>query len=144
LRQRAKPGAVGTHNNEEERERNMKRDSFVDFFQVPTHQQGMHKRLENWARAQFSGGGSSASPMFRLYRTPDHWQRQPGIPVDHHDAAKIAKGVADLPEKHRHALQWNYVYGGSPMKARKEIGCTMEGLMSYINDGRQILMNRKV
>lgn len=122
----------------------MRRDKFIDFFYVATGQQEIHKRLENWARSCFSGGGSSASPMFRLYRTPEHWERKPSIPVDQQDANKIAKGVLDLPEKHRLAIQWNYVYGGSPTKARQEIGCTLDGLMSLITDGRQMLINRRV
>lgn len=122
----------------------MKREAFVDFFAVEPHQRGMHKRLENWAQWCFSRGGNSASPMFRLYRTAEHWSRETGIPVDVHDAAKVAKGVAMLPEPHREALQWNYVTGGSPTKARKKLGVTGEGLMRLIRDGRQMMINRGV
>jgi DNA-directed RNA polymerase specialized sigma24 family protein len=122
----------------------MKRDSFVDFFVVEPHQTAIHKRLENWAQWCYSSGGSSASPMFRLYRTADHWERQSSIPVDSHDATKIAKGIAALPEPHREALQWNYVYGGSPMKARQRLGVTAQGLLLLIRDGRQMLINREI
>jgi DNA-directed RNA polymerase specialized sigma24 family protein len=122
----------------------MKRDDFVDFFAVEAHQTAIHKRLENWAQWCFSRGGSSASPMFRLYQTPDHWSREVGIPVDYQDAAKIAKGVAMLPQMHREALQWNYVTGGSPSKARRQLGVTSDGLMKLIRDGRQMLLNRGV
>jgi DNA-directed RNA polymerase specialized sigma24 family protein len=122
----------------------MRRDKFIDFFYVAANQQEMHKRLENWAQACFSGGGSSASPMFRLYR-PDNFERAaPSIPVDTHDAAKIAKGVAMLPEPHRHALSWNYIEGGSPGKARRKLGVTIDGLMLLISDGRTMLINRRV
>jgi hypothetical protein len=121
----------------------MKRDGFVDFFFVPTHQQEMHKRLENWARSCYSSGGSSASPMFRLYR-PDNYERTASIPVDALDAAKVGKGVSFLPESHRMAIHWNYLQGGSPTKARQRIGCTLEGLMLYIQDGRTMLINRRV
>lgn len=122
----------------------MRRDRFIDFFYVAPHQQEIHKRLENWAQNCYSGGGSSASPMFRLYR-PDNWERgEAQIPVDHHDAAKIAKGVAALPIQHRQAIQWNYIEGGSPAKARRKLGVTLEGLMSLISDGRQMLINRQV
>jgi hypothetical protein len=106
----------------------MKRDDFVDFFAVEPHQLAMHKRLENWAQWCFSGGGGCASPMFRLYRTPEHYSRETAIPVDFGDAAKIAKGVAALPEPHRESLQWNYITGGSPTKARKKLGVTAAGL----------------
>lgn len=121
-----------------------KRDGFIDFFYIPPSQQEMHKRLENWARSCFSSGGGDCSPMFRLYR-PDNYERgEPSIPVDQEDATKIRKGVGDLPEKHRLALDWNYITGGSPTKARKKIGCTLDGLMKYIVDGRQMLINRRV
>jgi hypothetical protein len=82
--------------------------------------------------------------MFRLYRPDEHWERSAGIPVDQHDAIKVGKGVAALPTPHRQALHWNYVTGGSPMKARKQIGCTAEGLMRYIVDARTMLINRSV
>ncbi len=120
-----------------------KREGFIDFFYVAPHQGEMHRRLENWARSCFSSGGSSASPMFRLYR-PDNYERTNSMPVDQQDASKIARGVAALPEKHRQAVQWNYIEGGSPTKARQKIGCTLEGLMLYLADGRQMLINRKV
>lgn len=121
-----------------------KRERFLDYFFVAPQHQDMHKRLENWARSCFSGSGSSASPMFRLYR-PDNWERgSVGVPVDHHDAHKVGKGVASLPVSHRLALHWNYVQGGSPTKARKKIGCTLEGLMLLISDARQMLINRNV
>lgn len=122
----------------------MRRDKFIDFFYVSPNHQEIHKRLENWARSCFSSGGSSASPMFRLYR-PDNYERGAiGLPVDHSDATKIAKGVAALPESHRLAIHWSYITGGSPTKARQRIGCTLDGLMQLIADGRQMLVNRKI
>jgi DNA-directed RNA polymerase specialized sigma24 family protein len=122
----------------------MKRDRFIDFFYIAPGQQDIHKRLENWARSCYSGGGSSASPMFRLYRATENWARELSIPADHADATKIAKGVAMLPDKHRHALNWNYLEGGSPSKARQKLGVTLDGLMSLITDARQMLINRQV
>jgi DNA-directed RNA polymerase specialized sigma24 family protein len=122
----------------------MRRDRFIDFFYVAPQQQEIHKRLENWAQSHFSAGGSSASPMFRLYR-PDNYERgAPAIPVDSQDAHKIAKGVHALPDKHRHALNWNYIEGGSPTKARQKLGVTLDGLMSLITDARTMLINRGV
>lgn len=122
----------------------MKRDRFIDFFQVSERHQAIHKRLENWAQACHSPGGAACSPMFRLYR-PDNFERAlPTIPVDPHDAARIAKGVAALPAPHRQAISWNYIEGGSPRKARERIGCTQEHLMQLIVDGRDMLINRGV
>jgi hypothetical protein len=121
----------------------MRRD-LPDFFYVAPHHQEIHRRLENWARSQFSASGGSASPMFRLYR-PDNFEREStSIPVDVHDAHKIAKGVIGLPTPHRRAVSWNYVVGGSPFQARKRLGVTLEGLMLLIKDARTMLINRGV
>lgn len=121
----------------------MRRDRFIDFFYVAPQHQEIHKRLENWARSCFSGGGSSALPMFRLYR-PDNYERTATMPVDTHDAHKIAKGVAALPEAHRKAISWNYIEGGSPHKIRQKLGVTLDGLMLLIENGRTMLINRQV
>lgn len=122
----------------------MRRDKFVDFFYVAPHHAEMHKRLENWAQSHFSGGGPATSPMFRLYRADNYERPAPSIPVDTHDAVKIAKGVQALPDKHRRAINWNYIEGGSPHKVRQKLGVTMEGLMSLITDARTMLINRVV
>ncbi len=122
----------------------MKRD-YVDFHAIPAAQLAMHERLLNWARSCFGGYGNSASPMFRWYRSTEVWiAPAPSIPVDEHDASKIAKGVHALPEKHMRALNWYYVSTGSPLKARKAIGCTFDGLAAFVIDGRQMLINRRI
>lgn len=122
----------------------MRRDNFVDFFFVAPRQQEIHKRLENWASWCHSPSGAASSPMFRLYR-PDNYEREGStVPVDTHDAHKIAKGVAALPPAHRQALSWNYIVGGSPHKARMKLGVTIDGLMLLITDSRTMLINRGV
>jgi hypothetical protein len=83
--------------------------------------------------------------MFRLYRSDEVWHApEPSIPVDRADAAKIAKGVRELPEPHMRALGWFYVTPGSPMKIRRVIGCTAEALARYVLDGRTMLINRMI
>lgn len=122
----------------------VKRDS-VDFTSIPVHQNAMHDRLENWARSLFSGAGSSASPMFRLYRTTDQYHPpRASMPHDAHDAIKISQGVRELPQDHRQAINWYYVKPGSPGKACRDIGCTMADLARLTIDGRQMLINRRV
>lgn len=122
----------------------MQRDS-VDFTTVPPQQRDMDLRLENWARSLFSSAGSGASPMFRLYRSSDvHAPAHASMPYDSHDAIKIAKGVRELPEKHRAAINWAYVTTGAPGKACRAIGCTMAELAQYAIDGRQMMINRRV
>ena len=122
----------------------MKRDA-VDFTTVPASQRDMDLRLENWARSLFSSSGSGASPMFRLCRSSEvHAPAHVSMPFDSHDALKIAKGVRELPDKHRAAINWHYVTTGAPSKACKAIGCTMADLAQYAIDGRQMLINRRV
>jgi hypothetical protein len=122
----------------------MKRDA-VDFSMVPVHQQAMDARLANWARSLYSSAGSSASPMFRLYRSSDvHAIPHVSTPYDAQDAIKIAKGVRALPDACVHALNWAYIKPGNPRKACQQIGCTMAGLAQYVIDGRQMLLNRGV
>lgn len=129
----------------------MKRDpmtavrAYVDFSHVDEKHREIHGRLENWARACHGGGGSSALPMFRLYRPDEHWEGEAAsIPIDHADAGKIARGVFMLPKPHGMAIGWCYVKKSPPRKACQALGVTMEGLWLYVRDGRQMLVNRKV
>ncbi len=122
----------------------MKRDA-IDFHAIPERQAKMHERLENWARSQFGGFGASASPMFRLYKSDEVWYAPMAtVPVDHQDAAKIARGVHALPEPHMRALDWHYVNTCSPLKIRRTLACTAEALARYVIDGRDMLINRRV
>lgn len=121
---------------------------FVDFSHVPVAQADMHDRLLNWGRAVRSNSCAAASPMFRLYRSADHWDdadpKQAAMPVDQHDAITIAKAVQALPEPHMLALDWYYLTKGEPMAGRRMLACTAAGLCRYVIDGRQMLINRGV
>lgn len=125
----------------------MKRDA-VDFHQVPEHQEAMHCRLLNWARAQRNEQRPQSSPMFEQYRSSDQWATPSvSMPVDQRDAARINAAWQQLPTKHRAALKWHYINPpreGSPTKACKAIGCTMEDLARLVVDGRSMLINRGV
>ncbi len=121
----------------------MKRDA-VDFHLIPAHQEAMHMRLLNWARAQRNSSGGGCAPMFRQYRSSDQWA-EPTIssPVDQRDAQRINKAWQQLPGKHRASLAWHYITPGSPAKACRTIGCTMADLASLVVDARQMLINRR-
>jgi hypothetical protein len=117
----------------------------VDFHFVPQQQEAIHLRLLNWARAQRSSTGSACAPMFRQYRSSDQWATpNASSPVDQRDAAKINKAWQQLPAKHRASVAWHYVTPGSPTKACKAIGCTMEDLARLVVDARTMLINRRV
>ena len=84
--------------------------------------------------------------MFRLYR-PDNYERGPiSTPVDGTDAQRIHKGMShpSFPQKHRIALNWFYVRPVNPGKVARELGLSLEGLSEYVNEGRTMLVNRRV
>jgi hypothetical protein len=129
----------------------MKREP-IEWHLVPEKQLPMHDRLLNWARWCRGPAGSDVSPMFRLYSATDANQgdgQRYGLMatakvVDARDATKIARGVGMLPEPHRLALQWYYVRPVSPARACQAIATTMAGLARLVNDGRLMLLNRRV
>ena len=123
----------------------MKRDS-IDFHQVPQHQREMDNRLANWARWCMGSYRPETNALARLLAptaaSRGHYILTGAPPVDTKDAGKIAKGVAELPEKHRLAVSWHYIRPVNPSRARKQLGVTLDGLQRLVIDGRQMLINR--
>jgi hypothetical protein len=120
----------------------MSRD--VDFHHIPVNQAEIHVRLLNWARWCRGKPGSHTSPMFRGYRATDVWAApEIGEPVNVLDAAKVAKAVIALPEKHRDATQWHYVHPVAPGRACRALAVSYEGLARLVIDARTMLVNRK-
>lgn len=117
--------------------------AYVDFGYVEPAHADIDQRLQNWARWCRNRGSNGASPMFRLYRAPQHWQHAvTGEVVDTIDAARMQVAVGKLPEKHRQAIAWAYVKRNSPATMAREIGQTLQGLADLVRDGRQMLINR--
>jgi DNA-directed RNA polymerase specialized sigma24 family protein len=56
----------------------------------------------------------------------------------------VQKGVSQLPEQHRKALAWSYVFRGSPKRVARDLAVSMDGLMVLVTDGRTMLVNRRV
>lgn len=83
--------------------------------------------------------------MFRLYRAPKQWESDLDIRIEINtlDAAEIERAVSFLPDKHRTAIRWAYVFSYIPdARIRAELGATQEGLARLIHDGRDMLVNR--
>ncbi|WP_313082583.1 hypothetical protein [Pulveribacter sp.] len=126
----------------------MSKKPYIDFNAVPPEHRGIDERLHNWGR--WCNGGralSGMSPMFRMVPPPpkqrvDVWESEGR--VDGLDATAIAKGVAELPQPHRTALNWLYVRPCAPKRACQAIGTSMQGLGQLLHDGRQMLINKKV
>lgn len=123
----------------------MRRDD-VDFHvAVPAGHWNMDKRLIDWARWCRPKQGSYIHPMWRGMLSSNAFEvAVPAIPISTLDAHEIEKGVRALPERHAFAVRWAYVFKGNPRKAAQHVGETQRGLEQLINDGRQMLINRRV
>jgi DNA-directed RNA polymerase specialized sigma24 family protein len=122
----------------------MRRDS-VDFFLIQDGQLGIHAKLENWARwVRVRPHGWQTAPMFRQYRSKAWQWEMPDLKpaTDDLAAAAMEKAVTALPEKHRAAIRWSYVFNGSPGAMARDLAVTKQGLLDLIQAGRAMLMNR--
>lgn len=118
----------------------------VDYCHIATHHEAIHARLVNWARwVRVRPHGWATSPMFRLYQSKNRqWDVSPhiGTPVDTLDAALMEKAVYALPEKHREAVRWWYVYRRDPVAMARNLGVSKQGLADLVEAGRAMLQNR--
>lgn len=119
---------------------------YVDFHAVATRHEAIHGRLQNWARSLYSPPGHKTAAGFDGYQSPAQVraEQEASIPVDQQDARKIARGVGDLPEKHRKAVQWSYVKRGSVASGKRYVVATERELEQLVVDSRDILCNRRI
>lgn len=119
----------------------------VDYSYVPDRHLAMHGRLEAWARwVRVTPNGWPTSPMFRLFQSKSRQWAMPVIkdPLNTLDALIVERGVAKLPAKHRDAVRWSYVFQGNPVGMARNLGVTKQGLADLVNDGRTMLINRRL
>jgi DNA-directed RNA polymerase specialized sigma24 family protein len=123
----------------------MKRDEHVDYFIVQDGHLAIHRRLEAWASwVRVRPHGWQVAPMFRQYRS-NAWQwERPELKasVNIPEAVEMEKAVSQLPEKHREAIRWVYVFGGGPLVMARKLAVTKHGLMDLVHGGRAMLKNR--
>jgi DNA-directed RNA polymerase specialized sigma24 family protein len=122
----------------------MKRD-LIDFFAVHDQHLRIHQQLEDWARwVKVRPHGWQVAPMFRQYRSKAWQWERPDLKatVNIPQAVEMEKAVSLLPEKHREAIRWVYVFSGSPVAMARRLAVTKEGLMELVHAGRTILKNR--
>ncbi|MEJ7932565.1 hypothetical protein WG922_21525 [Ramlibacter sp. AN1015] len=124
----------------------MRRDDFIDFHYVEPQQLAMHDRLLNWARYVRVKPILWQAPIWRLGKSKGRQWHEPTIaePTDTLDGHAIEKAVAALPELHREAIRWHYVWRTTPAHARRVLGVTNEGLQRLVVDGRSMLTNRRI
>ena len=124
----------------------MRVTEIVDYNRVQDRHQAIHARLENWRRwVIVRPHGWQVAPMFRMYQSKSRqWEASPhiGTPVDAIDAALMEKAVYALPEKHREAVRWWYVYRRDPVAMARALGVSKQGLADLVEAGRTMLQNK--
>ena len=118
----------------------------TDFSHVPTRQDAIHLRLEQWGHWCTSHPtGGNVAPMFRLYRSK---ARQWEMPVIHvqalpKDNLEIERAVRIVPEPYRTILRWAYCFPWvPPSKVRQETHCTRQELADKLIQARDMVVVR--
>ena len=122
----------------------MKRDA-IDFHSVQDGHLAIHDALLNWARVvRVHAASDKPAPMFAAYRSTEVWQQvESRVPTDPNAGWRMERAVSNLPEKHRAAIRWQYVWPWQPpgMVARK-LAVPVLVLQRLVHDGRSMLKNR--
>ena len=117
----------------------------VDFHHVEEKHNAIHSALLNWSRwVSVRHNIGHVHPMWAKSRS-NAWQWHQPIQRDATnalDAQRMEKLVQGLPDPHKQAIRWAYVYRTSPAAACRNMGTTHEGLAQFVRDGRQMLCNR--
>jgi hypothetical protein len=124
----------------------MKRDN-IDFFLIADDQLAIHARLENWSLyVRDTRGAPKQGAIWKLGRSNGRQWHEPELKplVDTLDGHVMEKAVSMLPELHREAIRWNYVFRNGPARIRRQLGVTGEGLLRLVVDARRMLINRSV
>ena len=104
----------------------------VDFHHVEEKHNAIHSALLNWSRwVSVRHNIGHVHPMWAKSRATNAL-----------DAQAMEKLVQGLPDPHKHAIRWAYVYRTSPAAACRNMGTSHEGLAQFVRDGRQMLCNR--
>lgn len=119
----------------------------TDLSHIPARHDAINQRLEEWARwVTVRPQAWACQPMFRFVKSnARQWETDPHIHVEINTLAahEIERCVSFLPPVHRSAIRWAYVFSFIPMgKVRRELGVTVDGLGSLIDDARDMLKNR--
>lgn len=120
-------------------------ETVVDYNHIKPEHEAIHDRLVNWERwVRVRPHGWFTHPMWRNSRTSRQWEVSPyiGVPVNTLDAALMEKAVYALPEKHREAVRWWYVYRRDPVAMARNLGVSKQGLAELVEAGRTMLGKR--
>ena len=118
----------------------MKRD--CDFSFVPARHDEIDRRLQHWAMwVRVRPQPWKQHPMFRQYRSHAWQWHVPEIRVQINtlEAHETEKAVSFLPDKHRAAVRWYYVFQANPAGMARKLGVSVHGLNDLVNIGRDML-----
>ena len=118
----------------------------IDLFHISPRHEAIDARLCEWSRwVRVKPQAWATQPMFRYSKSnARQWEVDPviHIAINTLDAHEVEKAVAGLPEKHRSALRWAYVFNHIPdARIRAALGVTMDGLTKLIDDSRDMVKN---
>lgn len=119
----------------------------TDCSHIPARHDYINQRLEEWARwVRVRQTGWFTQPMFRMYQSKARqWDENPHIHVEVNGLAalEIERAVSILPDKHRSAIRWAYVFHWVPVrKVQRELALTNDALFETVNDARDMVKNR--
>lgn len=118
----------------------------IDYSYVPQRHLEIQSRLETWAKWVRVGKGSGwqSHPMWKEFRS-GAWQwhyLELKTPINTLEAMETEKQVSKLPEKHRDAIRWCYVFQDGPVNMARKLGVSKQGLADLVMQGRDMLKNR--
>jgi DNA-directed RNA polymerase specialized sigma24 family protein len=117
----------------------------IDYHYVSEKHENVNRLLVQWARwVKVRPTGWQTHPMFAQYRSKAWQWHVPELhtPINTLEAADMEKLVGGLPEKHRDAVRWHYVYTNSPAAMARQLAVSKQGLLDLVIDGRTMLVNR--
>ena len=113
---------------------------------IAQRHEAVDARLTEWSRwVRVKPQGWSVQPMFRQYRAPKQYESDLYVPIAINTIAahEVEKVVSQLPDQHRTALRWAYVWPGLHVNAvQRALGVTQEALGALLTDGRDMVVNR--
>lgn len=118
----------------------------IDFHAVADRHFAIDRRLIEWARwVRVRPQAWRSQPMWRGYQSMARQWHAPEVstPINTLQAHEIERAVSLLPEKHRVAIRWAYVFAYIPVSVvRRELGVTKDDLLKLLTDARDMLCNR--
>ena len=117
----------------------------TDFSHIPERHEAIDQRLIEWARwVRVKPSAWFTQPMFRQYRAPRQYEHQATvhIQINSIEAHEVEKAVSSLPDKHRDAIRWFYVFNKNPLGMARNLAVSTDGLLDLVTDARDMLKNR--